>query len=405
MSNALVLGVADADGDVLEVTEDRDVRGGLGCRCHHGRVPRSRREGSPAAPSGASASGPASWARVWIFADDFRAGAGGCYARCVADPKITGEAPIAVIAMGGHAFMQAGEIGTYEDHAKNARHVSHQVIALLNRGYNLVITHGNGPQVGNLLNQVEAMRDRVPPLPLDALVAQTEGSLGYFLQQALLNELRSRSMRRFVVTMVTQVVVSRDDPGLKNPTKPIGPFLSQEDAEERRDRLGWDVREDAGRGWRRVVASPTPIKVIQRHMVRQAAQAGHIVVACGGGGIPVVKSENGDYVGIEAVIDKDLTSSVLATDIGADLFIILTAVDRVFLNYKKPDQTVLNAVTLSQCQRYMEEGHFPAGSMGPKVRAVYEFLKRGGRRALITSSEKLEEAMDGEAGTHFVGKI
>jgi carbamate kinase len=307
--------------------------------------------------------------------------------------------------MGGHAFMQRGERGTYEEHQRNARHVSHQVIALLNRGYNLVITHGNGPQVGNLLNQVEATRETVPSLPIDALVAQTEGSLGYFLQQALLNELRQREMRRFVVTMVTQVLVSRDDPGLANPTKPIGPFLSKEDAEERRAALGWEVREDPGRGWRRVVASPTPIKVIQRHMIRQAARAGHIVVACGGGGIPIIKSENGDYVGIEAVIDKDLTSSVLATDIGADLFIILTAVDRVYLNYQKADQTPLNAVTLSQCQRYMEEGHFPAGSMGPKMRAVYEFLARGGRRALITSSERLEEAMDGEAGTHFVGRI
>ncbi len=316
------------------------------------------------------------------------------------------RAPTAVVAMGGHAFMQPGEKGTCEDHERNARIICGQMMTLVERGYNLVVTHGNGPQVGNLLNQTEMTRDRIPPLPMDVLVAQTQGSLGYFLQQALLNEIRSRHIRRYVVTMVTQVLVDPKDPAFQNPTKPVGPFLTKEEAEARREEFGWKIAEDIGRGWRRVVASPKPVKVIQRHMVREAAHAGHIVVAAGGGGTPFHKcTDTNDYEGIEAVIDKDLTSSVLATDVHADLLIILTAVDRVYLNFSKPDQTPLGAVTLSECKSFIEKGHFPAGSMGPKVEAIYGFLKRGGKRGLITSAERLEAALDGEAGTHFVGRI
>lgn len=307
--------------------------------------------------------------------------------------------------MGGHAFMRAGETGTYEEHARNAREIGARAMTLLERGYNLVITHGNGPQVGNLLEQRETAPEGLPTLPMDALVAQTEGSLGYFLQQGLLNELRRRDWRRYVVTMVTQVQVDPDDPNLQEPTKPVGPVLSEQQATVRRDRFGWTVAEDPGRGLRRVVPSPRPKKVVQRHMIRQAAEAGHIVVACGGGGIPIVKNEHDDYQGIEAVIDKDLTSSVLAADIGADLLVILTAVDRVYLHYGTPQQRALGAVTLSECKRYIDEGHFPPGSMGPKIEAVYGFLKAGGRRALVTSAERLDDALDGEAGTHFVGSI
>lgn len=314
-------------------------------------------------------------------------------------------APTVVVAMGGHAFMQPGEVGTHEQHVTNARAICRRIMTLVERGYNVIITHGNGPQVGNLLNQTELTRDQVTPLPLDVLVGQTEGSLGYYLQQELLNELRSRHIRRYVVTMVTQVLVDRDDPAFQRPTKPVGPFLTQQEAESRRDEYGWNIKEEKGRGWRRVVPSPIPIKVIQRHMVREAARAGHIVVAGGGGGIPIVKSSSNNYVGIEAVIDKDLTSSVLATNVAADLLIILTAVDRVYLNFGAADQTALGAVTLSECKRFIESGHFPAGSMGPKVEAIYGYLKRGGKRGLITSAERLEEALDGEAGTHFVGRI
>lgn len=314
-------------------------------------------------------------------------------------------APTVVVAMGGHAFLQPGERGTHEEHARNARQVCHQLMTLVERGYNIVITHGNGPQVGDLLTQTELARHEVPPLPLDALVAQTEGSLGYLMQLALLNELRARGSSRYVVTVVTQVTVERDDPAFERPTKPVGPFMSEADARAQAARQGWSVGMEVGRGWRRLVPSPRPVKVIQRGMVREAALAGHVVIAGGGGGIPVTKTAGGDYVGVEAVIDKDLTASVLATDVGADLLVILTAVDAVALRYGQPDEQRLGAVTMSECERYLREGHFPAGSMGPKVEAIFQFLSRGGRRGLITSPAKLPEALDGTAGTHFVGKL
>ena len=314
-------------------------------------------------------------------------------------------APLAVVAMGGHAFIQPGEPGTHEDHVRNARVVARQLIKLLGRGYNLVITHGNGPQVGRLMTRNELTRDRLDGMPIDVLVAETEGSLGYILQNALLNELRRQDIRRYVVTMVTQVLIDAEDPRLLRPTKPVGPFLGREEAEQRREQFGWVIREEPNRGWRRVVPSPRPVKIVQRHMVKEAATGGHIVIAGGGGGIPIVRGESGDYEGIEAVIDKDLTSSVLATDVGADLLIILTAVDGVYLNFGQPDELRLGAVTLAECDRYVAAGHFPEGSMGPKIEAVHGFLKRGGRRALITRPDLLEAAMDGSAGTHFVGRI
>jgi carbamate kinase len=315
------------------------------------------------------------------------------------------EDSIVLVAMGGHAFMQAGETGTIGEHEENAKIIASLLVSLVERDYHLVITHGNGPQVGSLLIQHELAREEVPAMPLDVLVAMTEGSLGYILQQSLLNKLRERNLRRYVVTVVTQVVVDENDPAFENPSKPIGPFLSREEAERRRDQLGWKVRDDAGRGWRRLVPSPKPKKVIQRHMIRDAARAGHIVIACGGGGIPIKREANGQYGGMEAVIDKDLTSSVLAADVGAELLVILTAVPQVFVNFGKPDQRALGAVTLEEIERLYGEGHFPPGSMGPKIAAVIDFLKNGGRRALITNPESLPSAIDGRAGTHFIGGI
>lgn len=313
--------------------------------------------------------------------------------------------PIVLVAMGGHAFMQPGQAGTIDDHETNAARIASLLMSLVERDYHLCVTHGNGPQVGNLLLQQEKTRDEVPPLPLDVLVAMTAGSLGYILQQALLNELRRRQCKRYVVTVVTQVVVDEHDPAFASPSKPIGPFLSRQVAEERRDRLGWKVREDAGRGWRRLVPSPQPLRVIQRHMIRDAVRQGHIVIACGGGGIPVKKQQDDAYGGLEAVIDKDLTSSVLAADVGAALLIILTAVPQVYIRFGQPDQQALGAVTLEEIERLHAEGHFPPGSMGPKIEAVIRFLKAGGRRALITNPESLPLAIDGRAGTHFVGGI
>jgi len=313
--------------------------------------------------------------------------------------------PIALVAMGGHAFIEKGERGTIHDHERNAARICQHLMTLVERNYNIVITHGNGPQVGNLLLKNEMAKDEVAQMPLDVLVAETEGSLGYILQQAMLNELRKRNVKRYVVTVVSQVIVDRNDPAFSKPTKPIGPFLSQEEAEQRRDTLGWVIVEDAGRGWRRVVPSPHPIKIVQRHTIRDAAAQGHIVIACGGGGIPIIYNDEDNYEGVEAVIDKDLTSSILASQIGAELLIILTAVPKVYINFNKPDQHALSALTIGETERYIAEKHFPAGSMGPKIEAILNFLKAGGKRGLITSPELLVKAMDGLEGTHFIGRV
>ena len=313
--------------------------------------------------------------------------------------------PIVLVAMGGHAFMQKGEQGTIEEHERNAEIIASLLMSLVDKDYHLVITHGNGPQVGSLLIQQEKARDEVPVMPLDVLVSMTEGSLGYILQQSLLNQLRKKDVQRYVVTVVTQVLVDENDAAFQDPNKPIGPFLSREEAERRRDAMGWKIREDSGRGWRRLVASPKPLRVVQRQMIRDAARQGHIVVACGGGGIPIKKDADGKYVGTEAVIDKDLPSSVLAGNIGAALLVILTAVPHVYANFGKPDQRALGAVTLEEIERLQAEGHFPPGSMGPKIEAVIHFLKSGGRRALITDPQSLPDAIEGRAGTHFVGRI
>jgi carbamate kinase len=313
--------------------------------------------------------------------------------------------PIAIVAMGGHAFMQPGERGTIEQHEKNAAAIAGHLMTLVERDYNLVITHGNGPQVGNMLLKNEMARETVPSMPLDVLVADTAGSLGYVMQQAMLNQLRRRHIERWVVAVVSQVLVSPDDPAFTTPSKPIGPFLQQEEAEARKEELGWKIAEDSGRGWRRVVASPQPQKIFQGPMIRDAAQQGHIVISCGGGGVPVRFNENNDIVGVEAVIDKDLTSSLLGLEVQAELMIVLTDVDQVFLNYRKPDERPLGAVTLAEVDEHIRQGHFAPGSMGPKVQAVRNFLKGGGKRGLITSASRLRDALDGRGGTHFIGRV
>jgi carbamate kinase len=314
--------------------------------------------------------------------------------------------PITLVAMGGHAFMLKGEVGTIEEHEKNSDRIADLLMTLIKRGFPLVVTHGNGPQVGNLLIQNEQSRDEVPTMPLDVLVAMTEGSLGYVLQQSLLNQLRKHEIKRYVVTVVTQVIVDEKDPAFADPNKPIGPFLSKEEAQRREKDQDWKIREDsAGRGWRRLVASPKPRRVIQKQMIRDAAQAGHIVVACGGGGIPIKRSDDDSYVGIEAVVDKDLTSAVLGANIGAELLIILTAVPQVYINFNKPEQRALSAVTLDEIERHLADGHFPPGSMGPKIEAVIHFLRNGGKRALITDPENLPMAIEGRAGTHIIGHL
>jgi len=319
---------------------------------------------------------------------------------------VSKDQPIVLIAMGGHAFMQRDEVGTIEEHERNAERIAKLLMIMVQKGYHLVITHGNGPQVGSLLIQNEQCRDLVPAMPLDVLVSMTEGSLGYILQQSLLNQLRQLEIKRYVVTVVTQVVVDENDPAFEQPNKPIGPFLDKEEAERRRDQWGWQIREDVQRGgWRRIVPSPQPLKVIQRHMIADAARAGHIVVACGGGGIPIKLDEKGEYAGVEAVIDKDLTSARLASDVKAALLIILTVEPQVYTDFGKPEQKALSAVTLEEIETLYDEGHFPPGSMGPKIQAVINFLKQGGRRALITDPDSLPLAIEGRAGTHFIGKL
>ena len=320
-------------------------------------------------------------------------------------PNTPQESPIAIVAMGGHAFMKPGEKGTIEDHERNAASIAGHLMTLVERQYNLVITHGNGPQVGNSLLRAEMARDTVPVMPLDVLVADTAGSLGYIMQQAMLNQLRRRHIERWVVTVVSQVLVTPDDPAFDKPTKPIGPFMSEEEAKKRAEEHGWHIVEDSGRGWRRVVPSPKPHKIFQGPMIRDAVIHGHIVISCGGGGVPVRYNENNDIVGVEAVIDKDLTSSLLGLEVGAELMVILTDVDHVYLNYNTPEQRPLHAVTLAETEQYIKEGHFAAGSMGPKVEAVANFLRGGGKRGLITSAVRLREALDGRAGTHFIGRV
>ena len=321
------------------------------------------------------------------------------------DDPVIGK-PIVLVAMGGHAFMQKNEAGTIEDHERNADNIAEKLMTLVTRDYQLVLTHGNGPQVGNLLIQHERSRHVVPAMPLDVLVAMTEGSLGHILQQSLLNQLRKRKIARYVVTVVTQVEVLATDEAFQNPTKPIGPFLSKEEAERRQERWGWMIKEDAaGRGWRRLVPSPKPVKVIQRKMIHDAAADGHIVVACGGGGVPIRRTEDGTFKGIEAVIDKDLTSAVLGANIGAELLIVLTAVPNVYVDFGTPQARPLGAVTLDEIERLRDEGQFPAGSMGPKIDAVIHFLNHGGKRALITDPDNLLQAIEGRAGTHFIGQL
>ncbi len=315
------------------------------------------------------------------------------------------EGSVALVAFGGNAFIGTEHEGkdSIKQQREAANRMCSQLLAIIERGYELVITHGNGPQVGNLLIQRDMTKHKVPQMPLDVLVAQTEGSLGYILQQELLNYLRARRTGKYVVTMITQVLVDRDDPAFLKPAKPVGPFYTQEESDQIvSEHPDWKMVEDAGRGYRRVVPSPEPKRIIQSHMIRALVYSGNVVIAAGGGGIPMIRGQDDKYIGIEAVIDKDLSSAVLATDVKADLFIILTGVDKVYLNFGKENQHPLKNLTCTQAKQYMEEGHFPPGSMGPKISAVLHYLENGGHRTIITNAASLENALSGKDGTHIV---
>jgi carbamate kinase len=309
--------------------------------------------------------------------------------------------PRLVIALGGNALVRPGEVGTLEEQRRRISQAMVHTANLATSGFALVITHGNGPMVGHLLLQMECARATVPPMPLFMCDADSEGSLGYLIQQCLVNELRRRGTGRGVVTVITQVEVSQDDPAFRSPEKPIGPYYSASEAERLKTQRGWDLMEDAGRGWRRVVPSPRPLTIIEQDIISYLLQGGIMVIAAGGGGVPVIRLPNGDLLGVEAVIDKDRASAVLAREISADLLIFLTAVDYVYLDYQKPGQRPLPTLTGAEARQHLRDGHFAPGSMGPKIESALEFLSQGGQRVLITQPERLAEALQGRTGTHL----
>ena len=308
-----------------------------------------------------------------------------------------------VVALGGNAILRPRQRGTAEEQRANLRQTGRQLVRLIQRGHRLVITHGNGPQVGAILLQQEAGRQLgVAPMPLDVCGAESQGLLGYLIQQTLYNELVKANIEKSVVTILTQTVVDPADPAFANPTKPIGPFYTEEQARELARQTGHVYAEDAGRGWRRLVPSPDPVAIVEAQVIRDLVQQGVVVIAVGGGGIPVVRDAGYLLSGVEAVIDKDLAAARLATQMHADLLVILTDVERVYLGYRTPQQRELVQVTAAEARRYLEAGEFAPGSMAPKVRACIEFVEATGRRAVITSLELLEEAVYGTAGTTFV---
>lgn len=303
-----------------------------------------------------------------------------------------------VIALGGNAILQAKQEATYETQLENVRKSCEVIARLVKEGYQLVISHGNGPQVGNLLRQNEEAKHVVPQMPLDVLNAETQGFIGYMMEQSLLNELNKLGIKKQVVTLVTRVEVSKDDEGFKDPSKPIGAFYTEEEATKLAKDKGWLLKEDSNRGWRRVVPSPKPIKILEADTIKELISNGTIVIAGGGGGIPVIKERDGSYTGIEAVIDKDLSSCKIADEIDADIFMILTDVDHVFVNYGKPEQKALTNITLEELEIYVEEGQFAKGSMGPKVNAAMDFARTGGK-SYICSLDKADASLKGESGT------
>ena len=309
--------------------------------------------------------------------------------------------PKLVVALGGNALIRAGEAGTLEEQRRRISQAMAQTADLVTAGFAAVITHGNGPMVGHLLLQMECARATVPPMPLFMCDADSEGSLGYLIQQCLVNELHRRGKERRVATVITQVVVSPDDPAFRAPDKPIGPFYAAAEAARLRGERGWQLAEDAGRGWRRVVPSPRPLTIIEQDVISYLLQGGIVVIAAGGGGVPVIRRPDGDLQGVEAVIDKDRASAVLAREISADLLIFLTAVDYVYLDFLQPRQRPLTALTAAAAQRYLQDGHFAPGSMGPKIESALDFLSQGGQRVLITQPETLAAALEGRTGTHI----
>jgi carbamate kinase len=312
------------------------------------------------------------------------------------------EKKIAVVAVGGNSLIIDKAHQTIPDQFAAASESMKHIAGMIQAGWEVVITHGNGPQVGFILRRAELALNELHPVPLDYCGADTQGAIGYMFQQALYNEFLSRKMDKLAATVVTQVLVDQNDPAFKTPSKPIGSFMDEKDAVQRKEEDGWSVVEDSGRGWRRVVPSPLPKRIIQSKAIQALIEDGFVVIGVGGGGIPVVEDKNGALTGVEAVIDKDFASALLATEIGADLLVISTAVEKVALNFNQPDEKWLDEITLAEAKQYLEEGHFGKGSMEPKIRAIIGFLEAGGKEALVTNPENIKRALQGETGTRIV---
>jgi carbamate kinase len=310
--------------------------------------------------------------------------------------------PVAVIAFGGNALLRPQDHGTQEEQFTLAWKATRWLVEIIHRGFELVIVHGNGPQVGNIMIQVEEAITKIPPQSLEVCVAQTEGSMGFMLQNQLRNRLNEEQLGKEVVTVLTEVEVARDDPAFESPTKPVGPYFTAYRANLLMQEQGWQMVEDAGRGWRKVVPSPRPVRILDAAAVKRLVQGGAVVVAAGGGGIPVYRDVGGYYRGVEAVIDKDYTASLLAQELDADLFIILTQVPQVAENYGRPNQRWLDALTVSRAKEMLEHNQFPPGSMGPKIRAAVAFVEKTGKEVLITDAEHLKDALARTSGTFVV---
>ncbi len=308
----------------------------------------------------------------------------------------------AVVALGGNAITRKDEPDTIANQFRHTRESLAAIIPLIKDGYNLAIAHGNGPQVGNAIFRIELARGKAPILPLGICVADTEGGMGYMIGQSLQNRLHREKIDRQVLTIVTQVIVDRDDPSVGNPTKFIGQFYSEEEAAGFKTERGWEVRPDGDRGWRRVVPSPKPLSIVESEAIKSLVHQGHIVIAAGGGGIPVYIEDDGTFEGLDAVIDKDRAAAVLAGEIGASLLVILTDVDRVAINFGKSNQEFLDTIPVSLAREYLNQGHFPPGSMGPKIEAAISFINSGGREVLISSIDRAADAIAGRTGTRII---
>ena len=309
---------------------------------------------------------------------------------------------VAVVAVGGNSLIKDKNRQSINDQYAAACESMAHIASMIEAGWEVVLTHGNGPQVGFMQRRSELAAHELPRLPLDYSGAHTQGSIGYMFQRALYNEFRKRAIHKLPVTLVTQTLVDRNDPAFQQPTKPIGSFMDEQTARNHQEQYGWQVVEDAGRGWRRVVPSPSPKRIIEQPAIRSLVEAGYVVISTGGGGIPVIEDEKGGLEGVEAVIDKDLSASILASSIHARLFLISTAVEKVALNFNKPGQRWIDLMTLTEAKQYMSEGHFAKGSMEPKIRAVIHYLENGGERAIISDPEHIEAALAGQNGTHIV---